>query len=159
MGFLQQDVCADSRFGIMMSKVMAYNLNSWRDLLVSGFAFAVANPALIVLHSKKNFAVDGRNYVSMTGRELANVCRIYVNVNSDNNAICCGSEWDYGLMGSKGVIIVCWLQFCLVAVMARRVLAPREHKCRKNRKISRVFLCFFSGLHYLCKQKLNDGSY
>lgn len=38
-------------------------------------------------------------------------------------------------------------------------LAPREHKYRKNRKISRVFLCFFSGLHYLCKQKLNDGSY
>ena len=64
-----------------------------------------------------------------------------------------------GAMGCKGVIIVCLLQFCLVAVMARRVLAPREHKCRKNRKISRVFLCFFSGLHYLCKQKLNDGSY
>ena len=92
MGFLQQDVCADSRYGIMMSKVMAYNLNSWGDLLVSGFAFAVANPALIVLHSKKKFVVDGKNYVSMAGRELANVCRIYVNVNSDNNAICCGSE-------------------------------------------------------------------
>ena len=102
MGFLQQDVCADSRFGIMMSKVMAYNLNSWRDLLVSGFAFAVANPALIVLHSKKKFAVDGRNYVSMTGREPANVCRIYVNVNSDNNAICCGSEWGYGGNGLQG---------------------------------------------------------
>lgn len=107
---------------------MAYNLNSWGDLLVSGFAFAVANPALIVLHSKKNFAVDGRNYVSMTGRELANVCRIYFNVNSDNITLCCGSEWGYGSMGSKGVIIVCWLQSCLVAVMARRVLAPREHK-------------------------------
>lgn len=119
---------------------MAYNLNSWGDLLVSGFAFAVANPALIVLHSKKKFVVDGKNYVSMGGRELANVCRIYVNVNSDNNTICCGSEWDYGLMGSKGVIIVCLLQFCLVAVMARRVLAPREHKYRKNRKISWVFL-------------------
>lgn len=39
---------------------MAYNLNSWGDLLVSGFAFAVANPALIVLHSKKKFAVDGK---------------------------------------------------------------------------------------------------
>lgn len=29
-----------------------------------------------------------------------------------------------GAMGCKGVIIVCLLQFCLVAVMARRVLAP-----------------------------------
>lgn len=81
---------------------MAYNLNSWRDLLVSGFAFAVANPALIVLHSKKNFAVDGRNYVSMTGRELANVCRIYVNVNSDNNTICSGSEWGLWVNGQQG---------------------------------------------------------
>ena len=77
---------------------MAYNLNSWGDLLVSGFAFAVANPALIVLHSKKNFAVDGRNYVSMTGRELANVCRIYFNVNSE----CCGSEWGLWGNGQQG---------------------------------------------------------
>lgn len=104
---------------------MAYNLNSWGDLFVSGFAFVVANPALIVLHSKKKFAVDGKNYVSMTGWKLANGVGIYVNVNSDNNTICCSSEWGYGSMGCKGVIIVCWLQFCLVAVMARRVLAPR----------------------------------
>lgn len=81
---------------------MAYNLNSWGDLLVSGFAFAVANSELIVLHSKKNFAVDGRNYVSMTGRELANVCRIYVNVNSDNNILCCGSEWGLWVNGQQG---------------------------------------------------------
>lgn len=81
---------------------MAYNLNWWGDLLVSGFAFVVANPALIVLHSKKEFAVDGKNYVSMTGRELANVCRIYVNVNSDNNAICCGSEWGQWVNGQQG---------------------------------------------------------
>lgn len=81
---------------------MAYNLNSWGDLLVSGFAFAVANPALIVLHSKKKFVVDGKNYVSKTGRELANVCRIYVNVNSDNITLCCGSEWGLWANGQQG---------------------------------------------------------
>lgn len=130
---------------------MAYNLNSWGDLLVSGFAFAVANPALIVLHSKKNFSVDGKNYVSKTGRELANVCRIYVNVNSDNNTICCGSEWGYGAMGSKGVIIVCCFNFALSRSWQGGCWHPENINTGKTEKyrgfsfvFSRVYTTFAS---------------